>query len=121
MLDYPLGQGLDVGVGDGEGQEQFQEFIVLQGPGASREEALPEAGAVPVVMWFCRFFRHVHFLLLRQGLKCNREKQRRPRPAAACLRGFSGFAITDSPGRRKRAPVGLLGCGTIGSPPSWAL
>ena len=62
MLDYPLGQGLDVGVGDGEGQEQLQEFIVLQGPGASREEALPEAGAVPVVMRFYRFFRHFFFL-----------------------------------------------------------
>jgi hypothetical protein len=62
MLDHPLGQGLDVGVGDGEGQEQLQELIVLQGPGASREEALPEAGAVPVVMWFYRFFRHICFL-----------------------------------------------------------
>ena len=67
MLDYPLGQGLDVGVGDGEGQEQFQEFIVLQGPGASREEALPEAGAVPVVMWFGRFFRHIYFLFTPAG------------------------------------------------------
>ena len=74
MLDQPLGQGFDVGVGDGEGEEQLQQFIVLQGPGASLEEALPQAGAVPVVVGFFRFFHHLHFLLLRQCPKCNREK-----------------------------------------------
>ena len=76
MLDHPLGQGLDVGVGDGESEEQLQQFIVLQGPGASRQEALPQAGAVPVVMRFCRFFHHLIFLLLRQCLKCNRENHK---------------------------------------------
>ena len=65
MLDHPLGQGLDVGVGDGEGEEQLQELIVLQGPGAAVEEAGPQAGPVPVIMRFFRFFRHLHFLLLR--------------------------------------------------------
>ena len=49
MLDHPLGQGLDVGVGDGEGQEQFQELIVLQGPGAAVGSG-PQAGPVPEIM-----------------------------------------------------------------------
>ena len=44
MLDHPLGQGLDVGVGDGEGQEQLQELIVLQGPGASRRGSAAAGG-----------------------------------------------------------------------------
>ena len=74
MLDHPLGQGLDVGVGDGEGEQQLQELIVLQGPGAAGEEAGPQAGPVPVVMRFFWFFHHLHFLLLRQCRKCNREK-----------------------------------------------
>ncbi len=65
MLDYPLGQGFDVGVGDGEGEQQLQELIVLQGPGAAVEEAGPQAGAVPEIMGFFRFFHHLHFLLLR--------------------------------------------------------
>ena len=89
MLDYPLGQGLDVGVGDGKGQEQVQELIVLQGPGASREEALPEAGAVPVVMWLYRLFRHISSLFtpLRRQLQPGK-----PCPAALGARpGYHGL------------------------------
>ena len=84
MLDHPLGQGLDVGVGDGEGQEQFQELIVLQGPGASRQEAASQAGAVAVVMRFCRFFHHLIFSFTPEGLKCNRENRDMPVLKAGC-------------------------------------
>jgi hypothetical protein len=87
MFDHPLGQGLDVGKRDGEGQEEFQEFIVLQGPGAAVEEAGPQAGPVPVIMRFCRLVHHLHFLLLRQCRKCNREKLARKADTRVLLQG----------------------------------
>jgi hypothetical protein len=75
VLNEPFGQGLDVGVRDGEGQEQFQEFVVRQGPGAALQEALPQAGPVPVVVGFLGFRGHLYFLLLRQLPKCNCENR----------------------------------------------
>ena len=61
MVDEPFGQRLDVGVGDGKGQEQFQELVILQGPGPPGEEALPQAAPVSVVVGFFGFFHHLHF------------------------------------------------------------
>jgi hypothetical protein len=44
-----FGQGFLVG-GDGVGQKQLQDFVIMQGSGAALEKALPqaEAGAVEV-------------------------------------------------------------------------
>ena len=95
MLDHPLGQGLDVGVGDGEGQEQFQELIVLQGPGASRQEALPKAGTVPVVMRFYRFFHHFFFSFT----PARRQLQPRKTQAAAASAPVRLNAGAEEPGK----------------------
>ena len=74
MGNQLLGQGLDVGVGDGKGEQQFQEFVVLQGPGPALEEAVPQAVAVAVVVGFFWFSGHLPFLLLRWLANCNYEK-----------------------------------------------
>jgi len=56
MLDELLGQGFDVGLRDGEGEQQFQQLVILQGAGPALEEALPQALAMTVVMGFGRGF-----------------------------------------------------------------
>lgn len=50
MGNQVFGQGLDVGVGDGEGEEQFQEFVILQSRGPALQETVAEALAVAVVV-----------------------------------------------------------------------
>ena len=53
-----FGQRLDVGAGDGEGEQQLQEFVILQGPGPALEEAAPQALPVAVVMRLGRLGWH---------------------------------------------------------------
>ena len=53
-----FGQGLDVGPGDGVGEQQLQEFVILQGPGPALEEAAPQALPVAVVMGLGRLGWH---------------------------------------------------------------
>ena len=73
MGNQALGQGFDVGVGDGEGEQQFQQFVVWQGPGpAQRGSAAAggpggrDSGVFPVVQ--------PSLLLLRWWANCNYEK-----------------------------------------------
>ena len=68
MGDQALGQGFDVGVGDGKGEQQFQQFVVLQGPGPAQEKALPQSGPVAVIVGFFRFCSHASFFYSGDGL-----------------------------------------------------
>ena len=74
MGNQALGQGFDVGVGDGKGEQQFQQLVVLQGPGPALEKALPEAGPVAVIVGFFWLSSHLPSLLLRWLANCNYEK-----------------------------------------------
>jgi hypothetical protein len=56
VLEEFLGQGLDVGPGEGISEDQFQEFIILEGGCASLEEAAPQALAVAVIVGLSRLF-----------------------------------------------------------------
>jgi hypothetical protein len=53
-----LGQGLDVGPGEGISEDQLQEFVILERGCASLEKATPQALAVAVIMGFYGFRLH---------------------------------------------------------------
>ena len=75
MGDQVFGQGLDVGVGDGKGEQQLQQLVILQGPGPALEKALPEALPVAVIVGLFRFW--AIFLSFTPVLaNCNCEKAR---------------------------------------------
>jgi hypothetical protein len=59
-----LGQGLDVGPGEGISEDQLQEFVILERGCASLEKATPQALAVPVIMGLWRLGIH-HVLSLQ--------------------------------------------------------